>query len=116
MPKIVLHFNAEADADVDELAVALQQRAAELPGVEHAEAEGDSARSIDVQEVILILTVAGTVLEAGAYTLNSLKHFIESLKAFAEPLGLREPTVEVGDENVSPSALTPSQAETLRKS
>jgi hypothetical protein len=113
MSQIVLHFDAAADADVDALAAALQQHAAALDGVETAEAEADRTRSI-VPDLILYLTLAGTVLGTGATTVDALTKFIHSCKGLATELGLGQPRVEVGMEQVAAADLTPAHAKALQ--
>ncbi len=110
MPEIVLHFDAGADAAT--VANTLRERTAALPGVEAATAEAYPSRG--VQEVILALTLASTVLETSASTLDALKHFIESCKGVAGALGLRHPRVELGMQQIAPEALTQEHAKELQ--
>jgi hypothetical protein len=106
VPEIVLHFEAGTDAEA--VARQLQERANALPGVTSAQAEGYPKRGMP--EVILVLTVLGTVLNNGASTLDALKRFIESAKGVGHALGLGQVKVEVGTKQVEPAALTDAHA------
>lgn len=102
MPEIVLHFDAGTDADA--VAKLLQVQANTLEGVTGAEAEVYPKRG--APEIILVLTVATTLLTQGASTLDALKKFIESAKGVGHALGLGNLRVEVGSQQVAPAALT----------
>jgi hypothetical protein len=110
MPEIILHFDAGADAE--KLAKALQEHAITLPGVEVAEADAYPSRGME--EIILTLTLATTVLQNGATTLDALKRFIESCKGVAGALGLGHPRVEVGMQQIEPEALTAEHAKQVQ--
>ena len=102
MPEIVLHFDAGTDAEA--VARQLQAQASALPGVTSAQAEAYPKRG--APEIILALTVAATVLNSGAGTLDALKRFIESCKGVAGALGLGNLRIEIGTRQVAPAALT----------
>lgn len=102
MPEIVLHFDAGADADA--VAKLLQVQASTLEGVTAAEAEVYPKRG--APEIILALTVAATLLNQGASTLESLKKFIEAAKGVGVALGLGNLRIEIGSKQVEPAALT----------
>lgn len=102
MPEIILHFDAGTDADA--VAKLLQVQAHTLEGVTAAEAEVYPKRG--APEIILALTVAATVLNQGATTLESLKKFIEAAKSVGIALGLGNLRIEVGSKQVAPAALT----------
>lgn len=102
MPEIVLHFDAGSDADA--VAKLLQVQAHTLAGVSAAEAEVYPKRG--TPEIILALTVAATVLNQGASTLDALKKFIDAAKGVGHSLGLGNLRVEVGSKQVDAAALT----------
>lgn len=109
MPELILHFDAGPDAEA--MARTLQERAVALQGVDSAEAEAFHQRG--VSEIVLALTLAVTVLNTGATTLDALKKFIESFKGVAGALGLRNLRVEVGSKVVAPTDLTSEHASTI---
>ena len=102
MPEIILHFDAGTDADA--VARLLQVQANTLEGVTAAEAEVYPKRG--APEIILVLTVAATLLNQGAATLDSLKKFIDAAKGVGNALGLGNLRIEVGSKQVAPAALT----------
>ncbi len=102
MPDIILHFDAGTDADA--VAKLLQVQANTLEGVTAAEVEVYPKRG--APEIILVLTVAATLLNQGSATLDALKKFIESAKGVGHALGLGNLRVEVGSKQVEPAALT----------
>ncbi len=102
MPEIILHFDAGTDADA--VAKLLQVQAQTLEGVTAAEAEVYPKRG--APEIILALSVAATVLNQGAGTLEALKKFIEAAKGVGSALGLGNLRIEVGSKQVAPAALT----------
>jgi len=102
VPEIILHFDAGTDADA--VSKLLQVQANALPGVTSAQAEAYPKRG--APEIILALTLATTVLNSGATTLESLKKFIEACKGVASALGLGNVRIEIGSKQVAPAALT----------
>ena len=102
MPEIILHFDAGTDAQA--VAKQLQEQAIALPGVTSAQAEAYPKRG--APEIILALTLAATVLNSGASTLDALKKFIESCKGVAGALGLGNLRIEIGTRQLAPAALT----------
>jgi hypothetical protein len=102
VPEIILHFDAGTDAQA--VAKQLQEQATALPGVTSAQAEAYPKRG--APEIILALTLAATVLNSGASTLDALKKFIESCKGVAGALGLGNLRIEIGTRQVAPAALT----------
>ena len=102
MPEIVFHFDAGTDAQA--VATQLQAQANALPGVTSAQAEAYPKRG--APEIILALTVAATVLNSGASTLDALRKFIDACKGVATSLGLGNLRIEIGTKQVAPAALT----------
>ena len=102
MPELILHVDAGTDAEA--VARLLQVQASALPGVTAAEADAYPKRG--ASEIIIALTLAATVLNSGATTLDSLKKFIESFKGVATALGLGNLRIEIGRKQVEPAALT----------
>ena len=109
MPELVLHFDPDSGIDLDAAAKALQAHCAGVDQVEAASSEVDKSRT-SLPDVLLILTMATTVLSNSATALEALQKTIHALKGVAEELGLRHVRVEAGMSQTPAADLTEAQA------
>ena len=107
MPGLTLHFEANEDADFHRLAAALGSQAGALPEVTAADARPEELQSLIVPEILLALTVASSLIENSAKTVDALAHLVESIKKLATSLGLRKGRIEIGLRQVPIDTLTP---------
>lgn len=108
MTDLVLHFDADSGADLDAVAKALQAHGAGLSDIADASVEVDRSR-VSIPDVLLVLTMATTVLNTSATTLDAVRRTIHALKGVAEELGLSRVRVEVGMAQVPAAELTEDQ-------
>jgi hypothetical protein len=106
MPGLILHFEASEDADTHDLAASIGKKTAALPQVTAAAARPEELQSLIVPEILLALTVASSLIENSAKTVDALADLVESVKKLATSLGLRKGRIEIGLRQVSIDTLT----------
>ncbi len=111
MTEITLYFPAGSAPDPEALAQTLQEGCARLEHVESAEVASD--RVIDVNDIIVVLTVSAQVLGAGALTLEALKKLIDAAKGVGASLGIHKVSVEGHGRVVDSDALTEADARAI---
>lgn len=109
MAELMLHFDPDSGVDPDAIAEALRRRAADMPEITAASVETDHSRT-DIPDILMVITMATTVLSGSAAALDALRKTIHALKGVAEELGLRNARVEVGMRQVPAAELTDAQA------
>lgn len=109
MPEIVLHFDADAQADLVAVVAALEAQGLKLDDVDSASAQADRSR-MSAPEVLLVLTVATTILNNSATALDALQKTLHALKGVINECRLKNPRVEVGMSQVPAADLTEAQA------
>lgn len=109
MAELVLHFDPAEGVDPGAAVEALRRRLTELAEVADASAEVDHART-SLPDVLVVLTMATTILTNGATALDALRKAIHAAKGLAEELGLRNARAEVGMAQVPVATLTDAQA------
>ncbi len=109
MPELVIHFDPDSGVDADAVAKTLAQHSTGLENVESATSEVDHSRA-SLPDVLLVLTMATTVLTNSSMMLDALQKTIHALKGVAAELGLKNPRVEAGMAQVPASDLTEAQA------
>jgi hypothetical protein len=107
MPSLTLHFEAGADADLHDVAASLGREAGALAQVTTADASPEELQSLVVPEILLALTLASSLIENSAKTVDALTQLVESVKKLAASLGLGKGRMEIGLRQVSIDRLSP---------
>jgi len=110
MTELVLHFDPDSGIDAAAAAEALTRQLADMEAVDAASSEVDQSRT-SLPDVLIIVTMATTLLSNSATALDALRKAIHAAKGVAEELGLRNPRVEVGMTQVPTDELSDAHLE-----
>ena len=107
MPKLTVFFEAVPGTDLQATASAVQAKAAELPHVTDASAEAMVTHGLGLQEIILGLQTAGTIMTTTTTGIVALTALIQALKKLSDEIpALSKVLVQVGLKKVPVDQLT----------
>ncbi len=107
MPILNVYFEAVPNADLQQAAAEVQEKAAALPEVTSASAEAVVTRGLGPQEIMMAMQVAARVMTSAAGAVVALTTLIQGLeKLAAEMPALNKVLVQVGLKKVPVGQLT----------
>ena len=114
MPKLTVYFEAAPDADLQQAAAAVQQKAAALPAVASASAQAMVTRGLGPQEIMMGLQMAPGVIASATATVVALTALLAALRKLAdETPALNKVMVQVGLKKVPVDQLTEKDVQKL---
>ena len=107
MPKLTVYFEAAPDADLQQAAAEVQEKAAALPAVASASAQAMVTRGLGPQEIMMGLQMATGMMTTATEAVVALTALLVALKKLAgEVPALNKVMVQVGLKKVPVEQLT----------
>ena len=107
MPKLTLFFETEPNANLQEAAAAVQQKAAALPDVTSASAQPMVTHGLGPQEIMMGLQVATSMMTSVTAGVVALTALLQAVKKLADEVpALNKVMVQVGLKKVPVDQLT----------
>ena len=107
MPKLTVYFEADPDADLQQAAAQVQQKAAALPDVTSASAQAMVTRGLGPQEIMMGLQLATGMMTQATAAVVALTALLAALKKLADDTpALNKVMVQVGLKKVPVDQLT----------
>jgi uncharacterized membrane protein YphA (DoxX/SURF4 family) len=107
MSKLTVYFEAEPNADLQQAAAAVQQKAAALPAVASASAQAMVTRGLGPQEIMMGLQLASGVMTSATAAVVALTALLAALGKLADEMpALNKVMVQVGLKKVPVDQLT----------
>jgi len=114
MSKLTVYFEADANADLQQAAAAVQEKAAALPHVTSASAQAMVTHSLGPQEIMMGLQMATSVMASATTAVVALTALVQALKKLAgEVPALNKVMVQVGLKKVPVDQLTEHDVQKL---
>ena len=114
MPKLTVYFEAAPDADLQQAAAAVQQKAAALPAVASASAQAMVTRGLGPQEIMMALQMVPAVIASATATVTALTALLAALRKLADDTpALNKVMVQVGLKKVPVDQLTEKDVQKL---
>ena len=114
MPKLTVYFEADPNADLQQAAAQVQQKAAALPAVESASAQAMVTRGLGPQEIMMGLQLASGVMTSATAAVVALTALLAALKKLADDMpALNKVMVQVGLKKVPVDQLTEHDVQKL---
>jgi uncharacterized membrane protein YphA (DoxX/SURF4 family) len=114
MPKLTVYFEAAPNADLQQAAAQVQQKAAALPAVASASAQAMVTRGLGPQEIMMGLQLASGVMTSATAAVIALTALLAALKKLAdETPALNKVMVQVGLKKVPVDQLTTHDVQKL---
>ena len=114
MPKLTVYFEADPNADLQQAAAAVQQKAAALPAVASASAQAMVTRGLGPQEIMMGLQMATGMMASATEAVVALTALLAALKKLADEVpALNKVMVQVGLKKVPVDQLTEKDLQKL---
>jgi uncharacterized membrane protein YphA (DoxX/SURF4 family) len=114
MPKLTVYFEADPNADLQQAAAAIQEKAAALPAVASASAQAMVTRGLGPQEIMMGLQMATGVMTQATAAVIALTALLAALKKLADEMpALKKMMVQVGLKKVPVDQLTEKDVQKL---
>ena len=114
MPKLTVYFEADPNADLQQAAAEVQQKASALPAVASASAQAMVTRGLGPQEIMMGLQLASGMMTSATTAVVALTALLVALKKLAdETPALNKLMVQVGLKKVPVDQLTEKDVQKL---
>jgi hypothetical protein len=114
MSKLTVYFEADPNADLQQAAAQVQEKAAALPDVASASAQAMVTRGLGPQEIMMALQMAPGVIASATATVIALKALLAALRKLADDTpALNKVMVQVGLKKVPLDQLTEHDVQKL---
>ena len=114
MPKLTVYFEADRNADLQQAAAEVQQKAAALPDVTSASAQAMVTRGLGPQEIMMGLQLATGMMTQATAAVVALTALLAALKKLADDTpALNKVMVQVGLKKVPVDQLTDHDVQKL---
>ena len=114
MPKLTVYFEADPNADLQQAAAQVQEKAAALPDVASASAQAMVTRGLGPQEIMMGLQLATGVMTQATAAVVALTALLAALKKLADDTpALNKVMVQVGLKKVPVDQLTTHDVQKL---
>jgi hypothetical protein len=114
MPKLTVYFEADPNADLQQTAAVIQQKAAALPAVASASAQAMVTRGLGPQEIMMGLQMATGMMASATQAVVALTALLVALKKLADEVpALNKVMVQVGLKKVPVDQLTEKDMQKL---